>query len=245
MAKRTHHRRKTKKLNSSWNKILSRYLRAIFLSFFVGLVVFVAGKYFFKPSPPCANSLSCKSDLTEKIENGAVGIFHGRKVAAPPINLASDKTKSFVLGENVPTADKRIYVDLASQTLFAYQGNTLVLQTPISSGRWSKTPVGNFHIWEKLRSTRMSGGAGDDAYDLPNVPYVMYFYHDFGLHGAYWHDNFGHTMSHGCVNMRQVDAGAIFDWVDAPANGQLGTPVSVCNQFTQPNNCIQENPLTS
>ncbi len=40
-------------------------------------------------------------------------------------------------------------------------------------------------------------------------PWVMYFYQDYGIHGAYWHNNFGHMMSHGCVNMRIVDAHAI------------------------------------
>ena len=89
----------------------------------------------------------------------------------------------------------------------------------------------------------MSGGSGTDAYDLPNVPYVMYFYHDFGLHGVYWHDNFGYTMSHGCINMRQIDAGALFDWADSPANGQKGTAVSVCNSFIEPNTCIQKQPI--
>ncbi|MDE2026797.1 MAG: L,D-transpeptidase, partial [Patescibacteria group bacterium] len=102
--------------------------------------------------------------------------------------------------------------------------------------------IGNFHVWEKLVATRMTGGEGADAYDLPNVPWVMYFYHDFGLHGAYWHDNFGHTMSHGCVNMRQVDAKALFSWVDGPDGSKLGTPVSICNQFTN-GQCVQDNPI--
>ena len=91
----------------------------------------------------------------------------------------------------------------------------------------------------------MSGGSGTDYYNLPNVPYVMYFYHYFGLHGAYWHNNFGHTMSHGCVNMRPIDAGAIFDWVDGPKNGEKGTIVSICNRFTEPNICEQNNPINS
>lgn len=39
------------------------------------------------------------------------------------------------------------------------------------------------------------------GYDLPNVPYTMYFYQGYGLHGTYWHNNFGTPMSHGCVNM--------------------------------------------
>lgn len=236
MAKKTRRKRIHK-------KSLSHYWRALFLSLFVGVVVFVGGKYLLKPQLPCANSRSCESDLSLKVENGAIGVFAGRKIPAPEIDLAADFTKPSVLGTNAPDIQKHIYVDLASQILYAYDGNNKFMQTPISSGRWNKTPIGNFHIWLKLRSTRMSGGSGDDAYDLPNVPYVMYFYHDFGLHGAYWHDNFGHTMSHGCINMRQIDAGALFDWAEAPSDDQPGTAVSVCNSFIEPSTCIQEQPI--
>lgn len=222
---------------------IKTYLRIYFLSIFVGAAVFIGGTFLLKPQPPCANSLTCKSDLSVRIENGAIGMFQGHKVTAPRIDIASEITKPSVLGAGVPSAEKHIYVDLESQTLYAFQGNTKIMQTFIASGRWGKTPVGNFHIWEKLRSTRMAGGTGDDAYDLPNVPYVMYFYNDFGLHGAYWHDNFGHTMSHGCVNMRQVDAGVLYNWVDEPADGRLGTAVSICDRFTLSNKCIQDNPI--
>lgn len=226
-------------------KSLSHYFRTLILSLFVGATVFAGGRYFLKPQFLCANSRSCESDLSLKIENGTTGIFAGHKILAPEIDLASDFTKPSVLGMNDPDVQKHIYVDLASQTIYAYNGNNKFLQTFISSGRWNKTPVGNFHIWTKIRSTRMSGGSGNDAYDLPNVPYVMYFYRDFGFHGAYWHNNFGYTMSHGCINMRQIDAEALYDWADAPANGQKGTAVSICNQFTEPNTCIQDNPLKS
>lgn len=89
----------------------------------------------------------------------------------------------------------------------------------------------------------MAGGQGADYYNLPNVPYVMYYYRDFGLHGAYWHNNFGHTMSHGCVNMRQIDAKVIFEWADGPSGGSLGTEVSVCDSITSDGNCIQNNPV--
>lgn len=234
-----------KSSRSSNKKTVTFYLKVYFLSFLVGLFVFAVGTFFSKPQLPCANSLTCQSDLTEKIENGAIGIFAGRKVAAPIINVAYDTTKSVVLGTKDTSEKKHIYVDLSTQTLYAYEGKEKVIQTLIASGRWGKTPTGNFNIWQKLRATRMSGGSGDDAYDLPNVPYVMYFYHDFGLHGAYWHNNFGHTMSHGCVNMRQIDAKALFEWADGPEDGKLGTSVSVCDKFTGPSTCIQENPIKS
>lgn len=227
------------------HKTLGHYLQLSFLSLCIAVAVFASGKHLFPSASPCANSGSCKSDLVLQVENGAVGFFEGRQIIAPIIDLASDNTQHSVLGTNTPNVQKHIYVDLSSQTLYAYEQDTKFMQTFISSGRWGKTPVGNFHIWTKLRSTRMSGGSGTDAYNLPNVPYVMYFYGDFGLHGAYWHNNFGHTMSHGCVNMRQVDAGMLFNWADAPANSQKGTAVSICNQFIEPDTCIQDNPINT
>jgi len=44
------------------------------------------------------------------------------------------------------------------------------------------------------------------------VPYVMYFYRGYGIHGTYWHSNFGYPMSHGCVNMETSQAGWLYNW---------------------------------
>src|SRR5260221_981885 len=222
------------------------YVHRSILLFCISLVFFTLASRILQANqipPTCANSQSCASDLSIKIENKTPGIFHGHKVSPPQIFPALEHTLPGVLGENTLTGEKHIYVDLSAQTLVAYQGNTQVLKTFISSGKWGKTPTGNFHIWEKLLATRMAGGEGADAYDLPNVPYVMYFYHDFGLHGAYWHDNFGHTMSHGCVNMRAVDAKALYSWVDGPTHDSLGKVVSICDQVTNNHQCIQSNPI--
>jgi lipoprotein-anchoring transpeptidase ErfK/SrfK len=52
------------------------------------------------------------------------------------------------------------------------------------------------------------------GYYLPDVPYVMYFYESYGLHGTYWHNNFGTPMSHGCINFTIDDAGWLYNnWV--------------------------------
>ena len=183
-----------------------------------------------RPNTVCANSISCINNLNVAVENGQVGVFEGRKVTPPQINLAADASHPHVLGDSTATGEKHIYVDLTHQTLSAYQGNTLYMQTLISSGKWHPTPVGDFKIWIKLRATRMTGGEGADYYDLPNVPFTMFFASDtvpesagFSLHGAYWHDNFGHPMSHGCVNMRTVDAEKLYDWADPQTTGPITT----------------------
>ncbi|MGH7246307.1 MAG: L,D-transpeptidase [Candidatus Levyibacteriota bacterium] len=229
-------KKKARKKNNLW-----RFL----LLFFVGIVAFFVTKEMttsLQQPATCANSQSCTSDLSLKIENNVTGMFEGKVVVPPTINSVSIASAP-VLGAQTGPGEKHIYVDLSTQTLYAFQGTTQIFKTLISSGKWQKTPTGNFHIWEKLLATRMKGGEGADAYDLPNVPYVMYFYHDFGLHGAYWHDNFGYPMSHGCVNMRQVDAKTLFDWTDGPDGTTLGTAVSVCDQITSSNVCVQNDPV--
>lgn len=152
-------------------------------------------------------------------QNETKAVFNNKAVTVGS-EIAEVKTKSKkVLGVN--DSIKRIEVDLAQQRLFAYEGDKLVYNFLISSGKWGKTPTGTFRIWTKLRYTKMEGGnkALRTYYYLPNVPYVMFFendeipgYRGFGLHGTYWHSNFGHPMSHGCVNMKTEEAGLLYNW---------------------------------
>jgi lipoprotein-anchoring transpeptidase ErfK/SrfK len=117
-------------------------------------------------------------------------------------------------------AEKWIDVNLTNQTVIAYEGQIPVFRALASTGIWKyPTIAGTFNIYVKYEKTRMTGGSGVDAYDLLDVPYVMYFHGGYGLHGTYWHNNFGTPMSHGCVNLSIRDAEWLFNW--AP----LGTRV--------------------
>ena len=107
-----------------------------------------------------------------------------------------------------------IDVNLSRQSLTAYSGQTPVFQTLVSSGLpGTPTVVGTFTIYAKYGLAPMSG----PGYYLPNVPYIMYFYRGYGLHGTYWHSNFGQPMSHGCVNLATPDAQWLFNWADVGA----------------------------
>ena len=114
---------------------------------------------------------------------------------------------------NRPTivgSDERwVYVDLSSQRAYAFQGDQLVKGFWVSTGTWQHpTVTGTFRIYVKYRATLMTG----PGYYLPNVPYTMYFYKGYGLHGTYWHHNFGHPMSHGCVNFSTPDAAWLYSF---------------------------------
>lgn len=102
-----------------------------------------------------------------------------------------------------------IEVNLTNQTLTAWQGDAAVLHTSVSTGT-SATPTvtGRFSVGTKYTAQHMSG----PGYSLPGVPWVMYFYGGYAIHGTYWHNNFGTPMSHGCVNMRTDEAAFLYNW---------------------------------
>lgn len=113
-------------------------------------------------------------------------------------------------------ADERwVAVDLAQQVLSAYEGDQMVYATLVSTGRPPFfTPKGLTRVWIKLQTAGMEGGDVEkgDYYYLQDVPWIMYFNKDVGLHGAFWHDRFGYPSSHGCVNLSPKDARWLFDW---------------------------------
>jgi hypothetical protein len=126
------------------------------------------------------------------------------------------------LPEGLGPGEKWIEVNLAAQTLVAFQGDKPVFATLISSGRHDdndkahdhRTPSGNFRIREKHITTTMDDDtATDGPYSIEDVPWVMYFEKGYALHGAFWHSSFGHERSHGCVNMTPHDARELFNWV--------------------------------
>jgi lipoprotein-anchoring transpeptidase ErfK/SrfK len=111
-----------------------------------------------------------------------------------------------------------IDVNLSQQRVYAYEGDVVVNSFIVSTGTWrTPTVTGKYKVWIKLRSTTMSG----PGYYLTNVPYTMYFHKGYGLHGTYWHNNFGTPMSHGCVNLTIGDAAWLYDWAS------VGTVVNV------------------
>ncbi len=113
---------------------------------------------------------------------------------------------------------KWIEVNLSNQTLIAWEGDVAVMSSVVSTGLGgTPTVTGRFAVYNKLSSQHMSG----PGYSLPGVPSVMYFFSGYAIHGAYWHNNFGNPMSHGCVNMNLPDAAVLYNW--AP----MGTEVYV------------------
>ncbi|MEW5868881.1 MAG: L,D-transpeptidase family protein [Chloroflexota bacterium] len=143
-------------------------------------------------------------------------------LAAPPsptgISPSPTASNLVALPPGVESGEFWIEVDLSAQRLYAYQGQENLRGFIVSTGtRATPTVTGQFRVYVKYRSADMFG----PGYYLPNVPYVMYFYKGYGLHGTYWHSNFGHPMSHGCVNLKTDEAAWLFK------RARVGTLVNV------------------
>jgi lipoprotein-anchoring transpeptidase ErfK/SrfK len=117
-----------------------------------------------------------------------------------------------------PDDGRWIDVNLSQQQIYAYEGDILVNTFIVSTGLPdTPTVTGEYRIYIKVPLQDMSG----PGYYLTDVPWVMFFYEDYGFHGTYWHNNFGSPMSRGCVNLSMDDAAWLYDWAS------VGTPVSV------------------
>jgi len=184
-----------------------------------GGVLFLSSRQFLTKTP-CGCGIPA-TEATGEYEEEETAIFDNQPVNYKMVKLtpseeALKQQEGKVLGTQ--TDERWIEVDLSEQKLRAWEGSNLIYEFLISSGKWAPTPTGEFRIWIKLKYTKMEGGRRGTGtyYYLPNVPYTQYFYRGYGLHGTYWHNNFGRPMSHGCINLAIPDAEKLFYWTSPP-----------------------------
>jgi lipoprotein-anchoring transpeptidase ErfK/SrfK len=168
---------------------------------------------------------------TETIANKEyLELGDGTWVRAGEVRKTTPSARPAEVGET----ERWIDVDISEQTLIAFQGDQAVYATLISSGKESKiaekdhsTPRGIFRVREKHVVTTMDGdgtAAGDLPYSIEDVPYVMFFHKAYATHGAFWHQNYGSQMSHGCVNLAPLDAKWVFFFAEPQMHqGYSGT----------------------
>jgi lipoprotein-anchoring transpeptidase ErfK/SrfK len=130
------------------------------------------------------------------------------------------------ISPNIPPDEKFLLVSIENQSVIAFEGDEPVFHTAVSTGVHTDgptingiptdTPLGRFHIGNKMPSRHMGDGSTTSdiyAYELPGVPWNMFFVSTgVAFHGAYWHNNFGYRMSAGCVNLRPEDAKWLYRW---------------------------------
>jgi lipoprotein-anchoring transpeptidase ErfK/SrfK len=133
----------------------------------------------------------------------AAGVYEPTPEEAPPAPTGSGKS---------------IVVSTDTQRIYAYENGQLVRSQLVSTGLPATPTVkGDYKVYVKYQADDMSG----PDYFLPQVPYTMYFYQGYAIHGTYWHNAFGRPMSHGCVNLPTDEAQWFFDFAE------VGTPVRV------------------
>ncbi|MBI4714035.1 L,D-transpeptidase family protein [Candidatus Uhrbacteria bacterium] len=134
-------------------------------------------------------------------------------------NLDNANENELIIAPSKPMFDEknktRIVVDISEQRLYAYRDGILENSFLISSGKNNSTPLGIHQILAKIPKVhyKWSYGPNDPRnYDLGLVPYNLRFAPHIYLHYAYWHNNFGHPMSRGCVNISLNDMKWLYDW---------------------------------
>ena len=184
------------------------------------IILLIAAGVFATTSRKTAPQIACSTNDYSGVfsVDEALAYFENSQIEVPKAPQEGNLANA-VLGAANPQ-EKWIEVDLSEQKLTAWEGNAMFLETLVSSGlpHWA-TPTGEFRIWTKLRATKMEGGVGRYYYNLPNVPYVMFFankdipsWRGYGLHGTYWHNEFGTQRSHGCVNLPTHIAEQLYYW---------------------------------
>ena len=145
------------------------------------------------------------------------------------------------LSPEIATENKHVEVRLDEQLLLAYENRQLVFATRISTGGKRltgtyTTPIGDFITSHKRPTRHMAtGDIASNGFDLPGVPWVLYITESgISFHGTYWHNDYGHPRSHGCINLTPQAAKWLYRWtapIVAPnkylAYGFVGTKVEI------------------
>lgn len=152
-------------------------------------------------------------EVHDRVKAGKLDLLVDKSGVGVP-RVATRMTKWVSRPSEVGANDKWVHVDLAEQLLVAYEGDVPRMVTLVSSGKEGHdTPTGLFRIKHKHLTTTMSGDDPIDGfYEVGEVPWTMYYYKSYALHGAYWHDTFGRVRSHGCTNIPPADARWLMEW---------------------------------
>jgi LysM repeat protein len=140
---------------------------------------------------------------------------HSERGSNPPGSSWEPRQSAEVGRGEELSGEKWIDIDIGDQVLTAYQGDTAVRFFIISSGSARyPTVTGSFRTYARTELQDMSGGsqAAGDYYFQADVPWVQYFFEDYAIHGAYWHNSFGTPIGHGCINMRVDDSRWLYEW---------------------------------
>ena len=140
-------------------------------------------------------------------------------LAAAIHGLATPAHASF--WQQQPTGPKHVVIDKSRQTLRAYEGNRVVQETRISTGKHGKeTPNGHFRAEAKFRMHH------SHLYGNAPMPYSVQVGGNYFIHGFSSVPN--RPASHGCIRVPLTDgnpAKQFYDWVTP------GTPIDIVGKW--------------
>src|SRR6266550_592691 len=146
---------------------------------------------------------------TEGLTNEVLAALNANKSLSKEVAITDAPFKTVTMKGD----GKWIEVDISKQRATLYIGDTVVQSFLISSGRaGTPTRLGTFRVWSKAPVQTMTGTIAGDYFYIPNIKWVSYFDGGEAFHGTYWHHNFGHPMSHGCINMTEDAAKILYDF---------------------------------
>lgn len=190
----------------------------------------VLGKFFIGNTVKVLNIKKADGRIWYQIDGGK---YPGAYVDSIFVNPAPQPTyNKIVVPVEIKTDDYWFDVDLSKKVLTLYKYDQAVMVTYVSIGiREIPTIIGNYHVWYKVDKVRMKGAppVASHVYNLPNVPWVMFYKGSYSIHGTYWHDSFGTQRSAGCTNVTIGDAKYVYDLT----NPKMGDNHSV---FSSPSN---------
>lgn len=147
-----------------------------------------------------------------------ISVTTTEEVFAETIIDPKDLASASAIDKARGTSGKMLVVDISEQRLTAFENGQVVNTFLISSGLpGMETPRGDFVLDRRVYNKLYSG----PGFYLPNTLYNMHITGPYWLHGAYWHNNFGRKMSHGCVNVHYTNAAWLWDWTS------IGTPIAI------------------
>ena len=113
-----------------------------------------------------------------------------------------------------------VRIDLSEQNMSVSSHQQTRHQWPVSTAREGyRTPVGTF---KPVRLERMWYST---KYDNAPMPYAVFFYYGYAIHGTTDLANLGSPASHGCVRLHPANAKTLFDLIKR--HGKSATTIIV------------------
>ncbi|WP_269580961.1 L,D-transpeptidase [Roseibium sp. Sym1] len=112
-------------------------------------------------------------------------------------------------------------IDLSEQRLYLYVDGRLRGKWPVSTARKGyRTPTGSW------RPTRLERDWHSRKYNWAPMPYSVFFYGGYAIHGTTDLKNLGRPASHGCIRLHPKNAARLFNLVRQVGRGNARVVVT-------------------